>query len=150
VLPEDLWDPSPLITSPVGLDNAFMFKKPLYSYYHRVSGGSLNTVPALRFSQYQDIPLVAAALDSLQHTKDSLFWANNALILVNADRVWIPDLWTDPNSSRWSVPTFRDLEGATIGHVRTCDFDSGPYTPRRRPIYVGPHLDCPGIAGQGQ
>jgi Bacterial tandem repeat domain 1 len=120
--------------TPVGLDNAFMFKKPLYSYYHRLSSGTLNTYPALRFSQYQTGALVSAVLDSLQMIKDSLWRMRHNMLVVDANKVWVPNPYTDPNAPS-SKPKFRNVAGALISHIRTCDLAD---------------VSCPRIQGQGQ
>ena len=108
--------------SPVGLDQSQMFKRQLYSYYHRLSNGNLNTYPALRWSQFQGIPLVDAALRSLanvdwaykQRSNWTPFW-------LSETRVWLMDQYTDPNAN-WSKPKFADIPAAEIWHIWACDW----------------------------
>jgi hypothetical protein len=96
--------------SPVGTDDAWMFHRPLYAYNHTYHG-QLITVPALRFYQYQAIPIVKLALDSLESivsVQPSMVWT---------ERAYIWDLFTDPNMSQ-SKPAFAPSALGWITRVR--------------------------------
>ena len=122
--------------SPVGLDQAQMWKRQLYSYYHRLANGNLNTYPAARWSGYQSIPLVNAALRSLESInatyRQQSGWSS---FTFEEKRVWIMD-YSDPNDPNRTRPTYTDVPNAWIRDIWACD--------RANPMWI-----CPRIADQG-
>jgi hypothetical protein len=115
--------------APVGLYQNFMFKRLLYSYHHRLTNGALNTYPALRFSQYQSIPIIDAALTTLEQIEHALEGRGQA-IMVPDEQVWIYDPYTDPNAS-WTNPSFETMTGGMVSLIWACDInDVYPYCPK--------------------
>jgi hypothetical protein len=122
--------------SPIGLDQDKMFKRQLYSYHHRLTNGQLNTYPALRWSQYERIPIVNTSLRALYQVEET-YWKRHSgnRITFDEQRVWLMDAYTDPNNLN-SRPRFSDVTAATISHYSACDIRN-------------PQMMCPKIETQG-
>ena len=123
--------------SPVGLDQGQMWRRQLYSYYHRLSNGNLNTYPAMRFTQYQSIPLVWSALKTLGDIDWTYRLRNGDRKFTFSERkVWIMDQYTDPNDFNRTSPRFTDVTDGVVWHVWACDANQIQFM-------------CPKIEGQG-
>jgi hypothetical protein len=138
-------DPWPLL-SPVGLQHSFMFKRQLFSYYHRVPGGGRFGGPIMRFSQYQNVPLVDAALTILESLRVAVFLpTEGGLTKIDEESVWMYDLFRNPNDPRTS-PQFRSVSDGRIVHVRACSPHGEEYNPAVHPAWT---TVCPRIPSEG-